>query len=120
MPTPILLHLTFSAAAMLVVPIALFVPKLAGGNHRLWGRLAALTLAGAALTALFVARHGPSPLHVLAIALLATVVAAIWQARRGRIASHRRLMLIAAGSLYVAGAAAIHIPGRAAYRILFG
>ncbi|TPG48399.1 DUF2306 domain-containing protein [Roseomonas nepalensis] len=120
MPIPVLAHLAFSSLAMLTVPIALFLPKLGGWGHRLWGRLAAAGLIGAALSALFVARHGPSPLHVLAIALLLTVARAVHQARHGRIASHRRLMLIAGGSLYVAGAAAILIPGRLAHRLLFG
>jgi len=120
MPIPVLIHLSFSAVAMLAVPIALLVSKFGGGGHRVWGRLAATGLIGAALSALFVARHGPSALHVLAIALLLTVARAVYQARHGRIASHRRLMLIAGGSLYVAGAAAILIPGRTAYRLLFG
>lgn len=120
MPIPVMVHLAFSLLAMLAVPIALLVPKLRRGGHRLWGRLAALGLCGAALSALFVARHGPSPLHVLAIALLLTVARAVFQARHGRIASHRRLMLIAGGSLYVAGAAAMLIPGRLAHRLLFG
>lgn len=119
MPISVLFHLGFSAFAMLTVPVALLVSKF-GGNHRVWGRLAALALVGVGLSAFFVSRHGPSPLHVLAVALLLTVARAVHQARQGRIASHRRLMLIAAASLYVAGAAAILIPGRVAHRLLFG
>ena len=120
MPTPVLIHLGFSALAMAVVPIALLVPKLGGGDHRLWGRLAAFALVGAASSALFVARSGPSPLHALAVAMLLTVAGAVYRVRQGNIAGHRRLMLIAAGSLYAAGAAAILIPGRLAHRLLFG
>jgi uncharacterized membrane protein len=120
MPIPVLLHLGFSAFAMLVVPVALLLPKPGGGGHRLWGRLAAAGLVGAAVTALFVARHGPSPLHLLALALLVTVARAVVLARRGRIEAHRRMMLVAAGSLYVAGAAAVFVLDRVAYRLLFG
>lgn len=120
MPIPILVHLGFSAFAMLAVPIALLASRFRGGGHRLWGRLAAVALAGAALSALFVARDGPSPLHALAVVLLVTLGLAVRAVRQGRIAAHRRMMLIAAASLYVAGAAAMLVPGRAAHRLLFG
>jgi uncharacterized membrane protein len=59
-------------------------------------------------------------LHGLALALLLTVGRAVVLARRGRIQAHRRMMLIAAGSLYLLGAAVVFIPGRVAYWLLFG
>ena len=122
MPIPfaILVHLSLSAAAMVLVPLALLLPWLGLAPHRVLGRVAAASPVGAALSALFVARHGLSPLHGLALMLLLTVGRAVMLARRGDIARHRRLMLIAAGSLYIAGGAALFIPGRVAHRLLFG
>ncbi|SHK09402.1 Uncharacterized membrane protein [Roseomonas rosea] len=119
-PLPVLVHLGFSAFAMLAVPLALLLPRLGLAGHRPLGRIAALALAGAALSALFVARDGLSPLHLLALVLLVTLARAVVMVRQGRIAAHRRMMLIAAASLYVAGGAAIFMPGRVAHRLLFG
>jgi uncharacterized membrane protein len=119
-PLPILLHLGFASAAMVAVPLALLLPRLGLAGHRPLGRLAALAMAGTALSALLVARDGASPLHLLALVLLLTLARAVVMVRRGRVAAHRRMMLIAAASLYVAGGAAILIPGRMAHRLIFG
>ena len=117
-PIPVLVHLGFSLAALVLIPVAIFAHRL-GIRHRVAGRAAAFAMAGAALSALALTTHGPSPLHVLALVMLTTIALAIRAVRRGRVEAHRRMMLICAGSLIVAGIAAAAIPGRVLHGIVF-
>ncbi|WP_376089682.1 hypothetical protein ACE7GA_18425 [Roseomonas sp. CCTCC AB2023176] len=110
-PLPVLVHLGFSLAALAAVPVAIGARRL-GISHRIAGRVAAGALFGAALSALALTTHGFTPLHVLALIMMATLGWAVWRVRHGRVEAHRRSMLICAGSLVIAGVAAVAVPGR--------
>ena len=117
-PLPVLIHLGFSLSAMALIPVAIFARRL-GISHRIAGRLAAGAMFGAALSAFGLMKHGLTPLHGLAVVMMTTLIVAVWAVRRGKVETHRRSMLIAAGSLFIAGAAAAFVPGRLLYRVIF-
>ena len=77
---------------------------------RLWGGL----MLGAALSSFGLtglAGGTLSPIHLLSVLTLVTLPLAVIDARRGRIAAHRRTMVIIYVSMLVAGAFAF-VPGR--------
>jgi len=114
------LHLTLSLAAMLLILAVFAMPK-GRFAHRAVGRAAAATLLLAALSSFAIRSHGHfSALHLLSIATVLTVPYAILMARRGHIPRHKRIMLINAGGLFVAGLAATLAPGRTLHTMLFG
>ena len=89
--------------------------------HRLLGRIwAALMMVAAAAS---FGLHGMmghlSPIHILSAITLIGIPRAIWDARHGRIARHRRTMTIVYTSLVVAGYLTL-IPTRLLGHFLFG
>jgi uncharacterized membrane protein len=89
--------------------------------HRLLGRIwAALMMVAAAAS---FGLHGMmahlSPIHILSAITLIGIPRAIWDARHGRIARHRRTMMIVYASLVVAGYLTL-IPTRLLGHFLFG
>ena len=120
MSTTILLHLLCALVALLGIAVVLILPK-GRGAHRVWGRLAALGMLGAALTSFGIPRWGAlSPIHILSVVTLVNIPLAVLAARAGRIEAHRKAMLINAGSLVVAGIFAVAVPGRVLHRWAFG
>jgi uncharacterized membrane protein len=114
------IHLSFSLLAMILILTVFALPK-GRFAHRVVGRGAAVALLMAALTTFAIRSHGHySVLHLLSVATVLTVPYAIWMARRGHIARHKRIMLINAGGLFVAGLAATLAPGRTLHTLLFG
>lgn len=114
------LHLALSLAAMALILVILAAPK-GRGAHRLLGRLAAAALVLSAISSFWIQSRGHfSWLHILSVVVLVNVPYAIWMARIGRIAAHRRAMLASAGGLFVAGLFATFAPGRALHTMLFG
>ena len=89
--------------------------------HRLLGRVWVALMAVAA-TASF-GLHGITghigPIHILSAITLVALPRAIWQARKGRIAEHRRTMTIVYASLIVAGYFTL-LPTRLIGHFLFG
>ena len=89
------LHLATVMPAVPLGAIVLFRGK-GGAAHRLLGRIwVALMLVGA--VASFGVRElmgTLGPIHLLSIVTLVSLPRSIWAARRGRIAAHRRGMLI--------------------------
>jgi uncharacterized membrane protein len=118
-PLPVLLHLGFALVALVLIPVAQLARRL-GISHRLAGRAAAGAMAAAAFTSLFLLDHGVTPLHLLAVIMLVSLLRAVLAIRRGHVARHRTAMLICAASLLVAGVAAVAVPGRLLHAALLG
>jgi uncharacterized membrane protein len=89
--------------------------------HRLLGRIWAALMMVAAAASFGI--HGMmghlSPIHILSAITLVGIPRAIWDARQGRIARHRRTMTIVYASLIVAGYLTL-IPTRLLGHFLFG
>jgi uncharacterized membrane protein len=116
----LLLHLGFSLLALAAILAILMLPK---GQlaHRWLGRVAAGALALSALSSFGIQARGYfSWLHILSVVTLVNVAWAVWAIRRGRVATHQRAMMGAAGSLFIAGLFATFAPGRYLYGVLFG
>ena len=114
------LHLGLSLIAMLLILVIFSMPK-GRGAHRSLGRLAAAALLLSALSSFAIQSRGHlSALHILSAVTLVNIPYAIWMARTGRIAQHRRAMLINAGGLFTAGLAATFAPGRYLHALVFG
>ncbi|HWI85293.1 MAG TPA: DUF2306 domain-containing protein [Sphingomonas sp.] len=90
-------------------------------THRLLGRLWAALMMIAALASFGV--HNLmghlGPIHILSVITLIAIPRAIWDARKGRIAQHRRTMTIVYASLVTAGYFTL-IPTRLLGLFLFG
>eukprot|EP01031_Cornospumella_fuschlensis_P000435 gene435-542_t len=99
----LLLHLTFSLLALVSIVAILALPK-GRTAHRWLGRLAAGALVLSALTSFGIQARGHlSWLHVLSVVTLVNVAWAVWAIRQGRVATHKRAMMGAGGSLFIAG-----------------
>lgn len=121
MPPVIALHMT---SALLAVPLGAWLLLRAKGTtaHRLGGRLYVALMLAVALSSFWMtglAGAQWSFLHVLSLAAIFGLVAAIVHARAGRIARHRRAMLSVYISLLITlGWAAM--PGRTFGDMLWG
>jgi uncharacterized membrane protein len=114
------IHLALSLLAMVLILAILAIPK-GRGAHRILGRLAAAALLLSAISSFAIQSRGHfSYLHILSVVVLLNVPYAIWMARIGRIAQHRRAMLASAGGLFVAALVATLAPGRTLHTMLFG
>lgn len=89
--------------------------------HRLLGRIWAVLMVVAAVASFGL--HGVmghlGPIHILSAITLVGIPRAIWDARRGNVARHRRTMTIIYASLIVAGYFTL-IPTRLLGHFLFG
>nr|WP_314076293.1 DUF2306 domain-containing protein [uncultured Roseococcus sp.] len=120
MPLLLYLHLILALVALGLVLAALAAPKRPGA-HRILGRLAASALVLTAVTSFGLPAFGHfSALHILSTVTLLSVPYAVWLVRQGKVAAHRRIMLMNAGGLLVAGIFAALLPGRALHGVLFG
>jgi uncharacterized membrane protein len=90
-------------------------------RHKLLGRVWAFLMLATALSSFGLTglTGNYSPIHLLSILVLISLPRAIWDARRGRIARHRRTMTILYASLVVAGLFTF-LPGRLFGIWLFG
>jgi uncharacterized membrane protein len=115
-----IVHLCAILPAIPIGAVMLLRPK-GDSLHRLLGRVwAALMLVAAVASFGIHAVMGHlSPIHVLSVITLVAVPRAIWDARNGRIARHRRTMTIVYASLVIAGYFTL-IPTRLLGRFLFG
>jgi uncharacterized membrane protein len=114
------LHLAASLVALGAIVTALALPK-GRGAHRLWGRVAVAGLMVAALSSFGITARGHfSWIHILSVTTAVNLPFAVWAARAGRIATHKRAMLANAGGLVVAGLFAVFAPGRYLYGVFFG
>jgi uncharacterized membrane protein len=116
----LLLHLSFSLLALSAILLILTLPK-GTAAHRWLGRIAVAALLLSALSSFGIQARGHlSWLHLLSVTTLVNIPFAIWAARHGRVATHKRAMLMNAGGLFVAGLFATFAPGRYLYGVIFG
>ena len=117
------LHTLAAMAAFVLGIVQLGAPK---GTlpHRTLGWVWVLLMFGVCISAFWIHAlrlWGPwSPIHLLAIFTLIMLPIGVLQARRHRVAGHRRTMIgIFCGALFVAGAFTF-VPGRIMHAVLFG
>lgn len=114
------LHLGFALLALAAILAVLTLEK-GTRAHRWLGRIGAAALVLSALSSFGIQARGHlSALHILSVVTLVNIPYAVWMIRLGRVAAHKRAMLINAGGLVVAGLFATFAPGRYLYIALFG
>lgn len=122
-PLPIQIHATL---ALLLIPLTVTIFLLPRGS-RLHKRLGWTWVAGMAVVALSsfqiqtIRNIGPfSPIHLLSVLSLGSLVFAIVSIRRRRVSAHRKTMLgLTWGALVVAGLFTL-LPGRLMHDVLIG
>ena len=122
-PWIIQLH-TYCALLSILIGAIQFMRKKGGSSHRLFGRIWVGLMAIVALSsfAIFEIRLlGPfSPIHLLSLLTLGTLVVAIQAARAGNIQRHKQALASLYGfGLVLAGAFTL-VPGRILHQVLFG
>ena len=122
-PWIIQLH-TYCALLSILIGAVQFMRKKGGRSHRLLGRTWVGLMAIVALSsfAIFEIRLlGPfSPIHLLSLLTLGTLVVAIQAARAGNIQRHKQALASLYGfGLVLAGAFTL-VPGRILHQALFG
>lgn len=122
-PWIIQLH-TYCALLSILIGAVQFMRKKGGRSHRLLGRTWVGLMAIVALSsfAIFEIRLlGPfSPIHLLSLLTLGTLVVAIQAARAGNIQRHKQALASLYGfGLALAGAFTL-VPGRILHQVLFG
>ncbi len=122
-PWPILIH-ALAAMAAFVLGVGQFVLPKGTGPHVWMGRAWVLLMAVVALSSFLIFEirtFGPfSPLHLLAVLTLTGLWRAVTAARRGDIATHKRIMTILfVAALLVAGGFTL-LPGRVMHQVVFG
>lgn len=101
-------HVVTALAALLLGPLALWLPKGSPG-HRVAGRLWLLAMLGAATSSLFIhdarlpSLGGFSPIHLLTLAAFVGMGLGLWHIGRRNIGAHRRVMRITYAGVVVAG-----------------
>jgi len=116
----LILHL---ATVIPAIPLGAYVllHRKGDARHKLLGRVWAFLMLATALSSFGLTglTGNYSPIHLLSILVLISLPRAIWDARSGRIARHRRTMTILYASLVVAGLFTF-LPGRLFGIWLFG
>lgn len=116
-------HITFAVLALILAPVILLRRK-GGAVHRWLGRVWVLAMAATALSSFWVHSLrliGPwSPIHLLSVLTLVSLVQGVRAAMQGNIALHRRIMSsLAFWALGVTGLMTL-LPGRDMNMVLFG
>ena len=120
---PIKIHLLTVIPAVAIGAWQLFLSVKGSHPHRVWGFVYLALMAATAVTTLFIYDINPghfSAIHLLVPVALASVVGAIWFVKRGRISTHRNIMIgLYVGGIIVAGGFTF-VPGRLLHRVFFG
>lgn len=121
---PVVASHALAALAALVLGAAQFALPKGTPAHRAAGWLWVALMAVVAASGLFIHEIrliGPfSPIHILSIVVLVTLVVAVRAARRGEVARHRRTMIqLYFLALIVAGLFTL-LPGRVMHAVVFG
>ncbi len=122
--SPIIQIHAFSAIAAFVLGIGQLVVMKGTGAHRLGGWVWSVLMLVVAVSSLWIHElrvWGPwSPIHLLSLLVIVAVPAAVFAARRHRVAQHRRAMIqLFFFALVVAGAFTF-LPGRLMHAVVFG
>ena len=120
---PIPLHAIAALAAVLLGAIQLVCPK-GTTFHRVLGRLWVVLILTVAISGFFIHTFkviGPfSWIHLLSIVTIATVVRAVYHARKGNIRAHRTAMLILFWVALIITGLFTLLPGRVMHAVVFG
>ena len=116
-------HAVLALLAFVLGVVQLVMPK-GTVAHRLLGWTwvsGMLIVAGSSLFIHEARLIGPfSPIHLLSVQVLVALPIAVLHARRGRIASHAKMMkMMFLGAMVIAGALTV-LPGRIINQVLFG
>lgn len=103
--TPVILLHLYAALAALALGAAMFLARKGTVLHRVAGRAWVALMLAAALTSFWIQRSGSfSWIHVLSVAVIFMLGAAVYFAVTRRIRAHRRMVIgLYAGGLVVAG-----------------
>jgi uncharacterized membrane protein len=117
------LHTLAALAAFVIGGVQLLRHK-GGAAHRWTGRVWCGLMMVIAASSFFIHNirqwQGFSVIHLLSIWVLFAVPLAIFYARQGRIAAHRKTMIgLYVGALVIAGVFTL-LPGRIMYKVVFG
>ena len=122
-PLPIQLHAFAAFAALVLGGVQLLRPK-GSGTHRTMGYVWVALMMLIAVSGLFIHEIrliGPfSPVHLLSLVILVTVPLAVYRARTGNIAGHRRAMLNIYWIALIGAGIFTMLPGRIMGEVLFG
>lgn len=115
---------TALALAALVLTAAIFALRKGSPLHRMMGWTWVLMMAAVALTSFWINELrlvGPfSPIHLLSVVTLVTLISSVTAARHHDIKKHKRQMrTLVFGALIVAGAFTF-LPGRLMYAVVLG
>lgn len=114
-PIAVQIH-ALAAGAALVVGLALLFRRKGDAPHRLLGRMWVTLMTVLALTAFFIYEIrlvGPfSPLHLLAIVTLYTLVRGVWFIRHGEVARHKAAMRTLFFAALIGAGIFTMLPGR--------
>jgi uncharacterized membrane protein len=118
----LLIHI-LAAVTALLVGTAVLVLRKGTASHKLLGRSWVGLMLVATLSSFFLWElrrgAGPSLVHLLSIATLASLACAIYFIRRGNVRRHRGFMIGTFAGLIAAGLAAFTGPGRALHIFFF-
>ena len=122
-PAPIPLHAITALSAIVLAGAQFTLPK-GGMRHKVMGRLWVLLMVVICLTSFFIHELRLiglfSPIHLLSIFTLFTLVRAMQYARKGDIKRHKRIMQnITIFALIITGLFTL-LPGRVMHTVLFG
>jgi uncharacterized membrane protein len=116
---PIPLHASAAGAAVLLGTLQLLRAK-GDAAHRLIGAAWVALMVAVAGSSLWIRSDGWSPIHLLSVGTLLSLVYALWAVHAGRRAIHGRSMQwIFAMALVVTGVFTL-LPGRIMHAVLFG
>jgi len=122
-PLPVQLHAFAAFAALVLGGVQLLRPK-GSGTHRTMGYVWVALMMLIAVSGLFIHEIrliGPfSPVHLLSLVILVTVPLAVYRARTGNIAGHRRAMLNIYWIALIGAGIFTMLPGRIMGEVLFG
>jgi uncharacterized membrane protein len=119
-PPVLQLHVACALAALCLGTVQL-VRRKSGTAHRLigWSWVVLILIVSISSFWLHSLMNGFSPIHLLSLFTIYSVIRGVLARRSGNIAAHRLAMLGSAAGLVGAGLATV-IPGRLIHEVLFG
>ena len=115
---PLVFFHMICAVSALALGIVILTRRKGTGSHRALGWTWVVLMASVALTSAFIRDYrlpnlmGYTPIHLLTLATAVLLPMAVWQARRGNVAAHRKSMKgLYVGGCIVAGMFTF-VPGR--------
>lgn len=113
----------FAALAASLLGVVQFVRPKGTPSHRWLGRVWVGLLAYVAISGFFISEIRTfgyfSPIHLLSIVTLVSLIVAIWAARVGRIGTHKRTMIALYFLALILTGIFTLLPGRVMFQVIF-